>query len=684
MAAWGGVARAAAVMPLTPEPRLGEWLAGAGSATPFTVERWGKVGGREAKSLVRAFTSRLPRGRLPAEGYLLGVGEAGAVAVVADDLGEIRAKQTMRQLPQAAGECPRLRIADWPDMAWRGLHVLDSGPRTLPAIKRLIHEVLAARKCNYLVYEIDYNFQFVSHPEVGSKEGWSSSEIGELVQACREEGIKVFPEINCLGHQTWGEQISGGLLGSHPELLEAPDGRIPQTRTGSGDFYCHSWCPSNPDTNRIVLDLIDELTEAFQSDSFHVGMDEVFVVASENCPRCRGKDPAKLFARQVNDFHEHLTKRGKKMFMWGDRLLDGKATGYGDWDASTNGTAPAIKKVPRDIVICDWHYDPLDDYPSLRVFTRAGFRVWPTVYSSLDGTRQFMSAARARKDKRILGVLTSIWIPAERMAAATLGIGAPPDESTRRISGTAVTGLTEAWTGPVKEEIALSPAEGDFLGSMEVTMKPAKRGGVIRYTLDGGAPTASSTKYASPVRLTDSSVVTAAVCRDDAVSMHTVTGRFVRLTLKEPANPRGLVPGVEYAVYINDGPEWENMPDFSELKQVKRGVTEYIDLALAPRQEKYGMAFTCFLDAPAEGKYTFTLGSDDGSLLLIGGEKVVDNDGQHSMVEKSGDIALRAGKHPITVQFFQGTENAELALYWEGPGIVKQKVPAGALWRKDR
>ena len=30
------------------------------------------------------------------------------------------------------------------------------------------------------------------------------------------------------------------------------------------------------------------------------------------------------------------------MLMWGDRFLDGAKTGYGRWEASMNGTWPAI------------------------------------------------------------------------------------------------------------------------------------------------------------------------------------------------------------------------------------------------------------------------------------------------------------------------------------------------------
>ena len=45
------------------------------------------------------------------------------------------------------------------------------------------------------------------------------------------------------------------------------------------------------------------------------------------------------------------------MLMWGDRLLDGKKMRYGKWEAAANGTAPAIDRIPKDIILCDWHYE---------------------------------------------------------------------------------------------------------------------------------------------------------------------------------------------------------------------------------------------------------------------------------------------------------------------------------------
>src|SRR5205085_11379595 len=97
-------------------------------------------------------------------------------------------------------------------------------------------------------------------------------------------------------------------------------------------IYCRSWCPFHPEVNKVVFALMDELIDAFDADAFHVGMDEVFILGQ--CPRCKGKENADLFAKAVNDLHAHLVgKRKLQMLMWGDRLLEGKTTGYGGWEA---------------------------------------------------------------------------------------------------------------------------------------------------------------------------------------------------------------------------------------------------------------------------------------------------------------------------------------------------------------
>jgi hypothetical protein len=54
------------------------------------------------------------------------------------------------------------------------------------------------------------------------------------------------------------------------------------------------------------------------------------------------------------------------------------------------------------------------------------------------------------------------------------------------------------------------------------------------------------------------------------------------------------------------------------------------------------------------GKYDFYLLSDDGSKLYIDGHTVINNDGLHGSLERTGSIKLKPGVHQIRVSYFQG------------------------------
>jgi hypothetical protein len=86
---------------------------------------------------------------------------------------------------------------------------------------------------------------------------------------------------------------------------------------------------------------------------------------------------------------------------------------------------------------------------------------------------------------------------------------------------------------------------------------------------------------------------------------------------------------------------------------------------------------------PAGGNYQFFLNSDDGSILYIDGVKVIDNDGTHSQIEKSGSKQLAAGVHDFQVKYYQGPRTRiALELFWKTPGSNnKVYVPASVMSR---
>jgi hypothetical protein len=287
---------------------------------------------------------------------------------------------------------------------WFGLHVLVENKN---AAEELIKQIPSLRTVgvNLLIVEVDYNYEYVSHPELRGEDPISRETVRKIVGLCRDQKIRLIPEFQSLGHQSW-EEKTFPLLTQYPQFDETP-GQFP----GNKDIYCRSWCPLHPEVNPIIFQLYDELVDAFEADALHVGMDEVFLIASEFCPRCRGRDPAELFAKAVNDIYDHVVKkRGLQMLMWGDRLIDGLLTGYGEWEASMNKTYPAVDMIPKDIIICDWHYEKRKTYPSIPMFLNKGFRVLPTSFRNVKAVRALVDYSLAfASNERMLGHLATIW-----------------------------------------------------------------------------------------------------------------------------------------------------------------------------------------------------------------------------------------------------------------------------------
>ena len=289
---------------------------------------------------------------------------------------------------------------------WHGLHLLSHQNDDDLALLCDYVPQLAEMGINVLILEVDYHFQFESHPELRQGEKQiTRTGAKALAECCKKSGIRLIPEFQSLGHQSWAK-TTYPLLTVYPELDLTP-GAFPN----NDSIYCREWDPTNPRVYEIVLPLMDEIIEAFNADAFHVGMDEVFLLGREESPSTRGMDPGELFARAVNDLYAHLvTKRGVEMLLWGDRLIDGnKYPQYGEWEAAINGTASAIDLIPKDIIICDWHYEQMDSYPSVPMFLEKGFRVLPSSWRDVDAAKLLINASYTSDNTGMLGHLFTTW-----------------------------------------------------------------------------------------------------------------------------------------------------------------------------------------------------------------------------------------------------------------------------------
>ncbi len=279
---------------------------------------------------------------------------------------------------------------------------------------------LARDGINTLILRVDYNYEFESCPNLREEDALSRDEVKQLVQTARENNIRLIPQINLLGHQSWEERINI-LLREYPQFDETPGIKMPEKYTWPNEdgLYCKSYCPLHPDVHKVIFPLIDELMDAFEADAFHAGMDEVFYIGDDACPRCKGKNKAELFAGEVITVRNHLAARNQELWIWGDRLLDGKTTGLGIWEASENDTYEAIDLIPEDVVICDWHYERAE--PTAAIFASKGFRVIACYHDKPEvagAQLQLMETFRKNSNNvmkdRFYGVMQTIWSPAGR------------------------------------------------------------------------------------------------------------------------------------------------------------------------------------------------------------------------------------------------------------------------------
>ncbi len=291
----------------------------------------------------------------------------------------------------------------------RALMLYGLQPADLENFLDFVRHDLPREGVNHLIFQIDYGYEYKTHPELVAKNAYTHAQIKSLVAACREAGVKLIPLVNCLGHQSWAK-TTHQLLTVYPEFDETA-GLYPDNE----GLYCRSYCPNHPDVHRVVFDLLGEITEAFETNAVHVGMDEVFLIGEDTCPRCHGKDKAELFAQEVRTLHDFLATKKARLWLWGDRFLDGEVTGLGKWEGSNNQTSRTIDLVPKDIVICDWHYDSAPPTPGY--FAVKGFDVVICSYNkphvAVEEAEQIFQLRQANAKNamgpRLLGVMATNW-----------------------------------------------------------------------------------------------------------------------------------------------------------------------------------------------------------------------------------------------------------------------------------
>jgi hexosaminidase len=204
---------------------------------------------------------------------------------------------------------------------------------------------------------------------------------------------------------------------------------------------------------------------------------------------------------------------------------------------------------------------------------------------------------------------------------------------------------------------------------------------VIYYTLDGSEPSETSSRYQGPLPLAlpanqkvDLKLIVVA-----PGDRHSVVygAAFLRRPYLEAIGDTPRQPGLAYSLV--DG-NLSSARGVGQHTAALTGVTHSLELQQFNRSSNYGISFDGFLSVPADGYYQFAVESDDGSILEIDDEVVVDNDGNHTNRIVTGHIPLRRGLHKFKLGYFQAEGGATLRVSWAASEGELQPLTGASLF----
>jgi len=203
----------------------------------------------------------------------------------------------------------------------------------------------------------------------------------------------------------------------------------------------------------------------------------------------------------------------------------------------------------------------------------------------------------------------------------------------------------------------------------------------IFYTLDGSFPDEQSYLYTSAITLVldKEKLLKSVTIMPSGCKSVTMPGIFRKVKMKDPTQYDNLEKGLVFRLYNGT---------FASTKELNGkthtdGVVSTIAIPEQTPDSSFGLELDGIIDIQADGIYTFYLSSDDGAVLLIDNEVIVDGEIKHHGVINSGNAALRKGFHEICIRFFQTQYRKNLSVSYESKCLERSLVPADALFHNQ-
>lgn len=219
-----------------------------------------------------------------------------------------------------------------------------------------------------------------------------------------------------------------------------------------------------------------------------------------------------------------------------------------------------------------------------------------------------------------------------------------------------------------------------FENETKVTMGCTTPSSTIYYTLDGTNPTIQSIKYTSPFSITESVPIRMYAIAEGFENSQVVSIQSKKADFRPAIGNNLTHHGVSYKYFEG---KFSKTDDLLTQKAVETGILPEPSIGGAKTEDYFGFLFEGYIRVPETGIYEFTTRSDDGSVLYIGTEKVVDNDGSHGAINANGRIALKQGFHPFRLLYFEDYEGQDFDWKWRKYGSDQfHKIDPNVLFYK--
>lgn len=200
----------------------------------------------------------------------------------------------------------------------------------------------------------------------------------------------------------------------------------------------------------------------------------------------------------------------------------------------------------------------------------------------------------------------------------------------------------------------------------------------IYYSLDGTEPTESSKLYEGPFSITEDCILRVRAFKDGWEPSPVFHCRAFPIEYLPAVSVGSLKQGCSYTYHRGT---FMKVDHVSASPVVSRGVLPEPSIKGATDEDHFGFVFTGYIDIPEDGLWEFAVTSDDGAVLELDGQLVVNGDGSHANYKATGHVGLRKGLHAFRLRYLEDYEGQNLEWAWKYPSTEDFKaIPQSAIY----